>query len=796
VNLLWRAVVLTIATLAPILPATAEPLPRSVLILDQLNSLGPFSITLTSAFRSTLNDGATNPIALYAEHLAYTRFGGPGYENLLLGYVTKKYREHPIGIIVATGALALEFALHLRSELGSNVPVVFGVVDKDSSVLANLPPTVTGTTIRLKLCDAVMAAHALVPQLKRIALVGDAFEHQSYYRFFKEEAPLLSGELEFLDLTGLPMGELKEQVATLPVDTAIVYTPITTDGGGTGYLPPDALAIVASVANRPIVISQENFFGRGGAGGFVLLPESIGREAARLALRIFSDESASKIPITQGDFSRPVFDWRELQRWQISKARLPPESEVRFRPASLWREYRWQVIAVGAVLLTQAALIVGLLFERRARRRAQREIEHSLAFERLLAEISASMMGAVHRDADGAITRGLQKIAEFLGANRIALWMAAGGTRFEATHTWIAKSGVAPPALVPGDRLPWVLARATQGEIVNLANVDEMLPDSAPDKRVLRKLGVKSLLMVPLALNDQAIGAISLDTVSVARIWPEAQIPRLRLVGEIFGSMLARQRAAEQVGEAKFETGQFRDRLAHLVRIRTAGEMSVAIAHEINQPLVAIKNYAFAARRRLPTSSAFETAKLEELIDKIGTQASRAGEVINTLRAMVKMHPSEMTMIDVGQLVADTLRLVQMENRVVDIRLEVAIAPDLLPVVGDAIQIQQVVLNLAHNAIEAIENAGTSDGVIQVGVGDNAESEVLVSVADSGPGIAPDELEHVFESFYSTKALGLGIGLSISRSIVEAHGGRLSVASDAGKGSVFRFTLPVASEGD
>ncbi len=795
-NLLWRAVVLTIATLATILAATAEPLPRSVLILDQLNSLGPFSIALNAALRSALNDGATDPIALYAEHLDFTRFGEPGYENLVSSYVEKKYRQHPIGTIVATGAFALEVALRLRGDLGSNVPVVFCVIDKDLPALANLPPNVTGTTIRLKLSDAVTAARALVPQLKRIALVGDPLEHSGYYRYFKDEIPRFSSEIEFVDLTGLAMNELRSQVAALPEDAVIVYTPITTDGSGTGYLPPDALAIIASVANRPIVISQENFFGRGGTGGFVLLPGPIGQEAARLALRIFDGENASNIPITQGNFSKPVFDWRELQRWQIDTARLPPGSEVRFRPASLWREYRWQVIAVGAVLLTQAALIAGLLLERRARRRAQHEIEHSLAFERLLAEISASTIGAVHRDADGAITEGLQKIAEFLGADRIALWMAAGGIPLKATHTWMGKAAVGPPALVPRDRLPWILARAAQGEIVNLANVDEMLPHSVPDRQVLRQLGVKSLLMVPLALNEQAIGAISLETVSVSRVWPEAKIPRLRLVGEIFGSMLARQRAAEQVGEAKFETGQFRDRLAHLVRIRTAGEMSVAIAHEINQPLVAIKNYAFAARRRLPTSSAFDTAKLEELIDKIGAQASRAGEVINTLRAMVKMHPSEMTMIDVGQLVADTLRLVQMENRLVDIRLEVAIAPDLLPVVGDAIQIQQVVLNLAHNAIEAIENAGISDGVIEVGVGGDTQSDVLVSVADSGPGIASDEVEHVFESFYSTKALGLGIGLSISRSIVEAHGGRLSVASHAGKGSVFQFTLPVASEGD
>jgi signal transduction histidine kinase/ABC-type uncharacterized transport system substrate-binding protein len=795
VNFLGRTVVLMIATLAPTSLATAEPLPSSVLILDQSNSAAPFPAALNAAFRSTLNPRPGDPISVYTEYLDFTRFAGPGYEKLLRTYIFEKYHERPIGVIVATGAVALGFALRLRSDLGSDVPVVFAMVDNGAASLINLPANVTGTTVQFSLRDAAIAARVLVPRLKRIALVGDPLERQSYYGHFKEEIPLLSGELEFIDLTGLPLTEVQKRVATLPEDAAIVYTTIYVAAAGAGFLASDALAMIAEVANRPIVISQDNFFGHGGAGGFVVSAGPVGQEAARLVLRILHGESASSIPVVLG-VSRPVFDWRELQRWGISEAGLPPASEVRFRPRSLWRQYRWQLFAVGTVLVTQAALIVGLLFERRARRRAQDEIEGSLAFERLLAEISASLLGAVHRDTNRAIGRALQTIAEFLGAERIALWMATGGTQFEPTHTWVANSAAVPPKLVTGERLPWILARATQGDIVNLANVDEMLLGSVPDKRVLRQLGIKSLLMVPLAPNDQTMGAISLDTVSTARVWPQAQIPRLRLIGEIFGSMLVRERAAKQVGEARFETGQFRERLAHLVRVRTAGEMSVAIAHEISQPLVAIKNYALAARRRLPTGNALETAKIEELMDKIGTQASRAGEVINSLRAMVKMHPSEASMTDVGQLVADTLRLVEMENRIMHIRLEVAIAPDLPPVLGDAIQIQQVVLNLAHNAIEAMEDAGVADGVLQVGVMGTAESEILVSVADRGPGIAPDELERVFDSFYSTKTSGLGIGLSISRSIVEAHGGRLSVTSNTGEGSVFQFTLPVANEGD
>jgi signal transduction histidine kinase len=256
-----------------------------------------------------------------------------------------------------------------------------------------------------------------------------------------------------------------------------------------------------------------------------------------------------------------------------------------------------------------------------------------------------------------------------------------------------------------------------------------------------------------------------------------------------------RTRATELAGKARVETGQYRESLAHLVRVHTVGEMSTAIAHEINQPLVAIKNYALAARRRLAGGAAVDAAKVDELLDKIGGQASRAGDVLHSLRAMVKKHESEATRIQVGQLVADTLKLVEMESRKADIRVECTTAPGLPPVFVDGIQIQQVVLNLMRNAIEAVEEAGITSSIIKVGVVSTPENEVAVTVADQGPGIVPADAEHIFDPFYSTKGGGLGVGLSISRAIVEAHGGRLSLTPNSGGGCVFKFTLPAASTG-
>ena len=158
-----------------------------------------------------------------------------------------------------------------------------------------------------------------MPNLKRIALVGDSWERQAVRRHYKEEIPSFAGEFEFIDLIGLPMTEIRKRVAALPDDTAIIYTSVTLDGAGTAYIPHEGLAAFAEVANRPIVVDVETNIGHGGAGGFITTPGPVGQAAARLALRILDGENASTIPVTTGDFTRPVFDWRQLQRFGISE---------------------------------------------------------------------------------------------------------------------------------------------------------------------------------------------------------------------------------------------------------------------------------------------------------------------------------------------------------------------------------------------------------------------------------------------------------------------------------------------
>ena len=187
---------------------------------------------------------------------------------LLHSFIKEKYRSGPISVIVANGFDALQFAVSLRTEIDPGIRIVFSGVDGNTGAQLKLPPNVTGTTIHRTVRHVLITAKALVPGLKRIAVVGDRLEEQTYRRHYKNELPTIDKDVEFIDLTGLPMEELRKRVATLPADAAIFFTTLIFGSGGAQYDPNEALALVAEVANRPIVIDQETRLGHGGTGGY------------------------------------------------------------------------------------------------------------------------------------------------------------------------------------------------------------------------------------------------------------------------------------------------------------------------------------------------------------------------------------------------------------------------------------------------------------------------------------------------------------------------------------------------
>ena len=444
--------------------------------------------------------------------------------------------------------------------------------------------------------------------------------------------------------------------------------------------------------------------------------------------------------------------------------------------------------------LADAHRLAGVFANALARKRAHDDVERALRFERLLVDVSASLLRQPQHDQDIAMREALRSIGEFLHVERAALWSLdeATGT-FELVYGWDAEGARAPMDTSSNVAFPWIAQQIAKGESVSLATVDELPAEAEVDKQTLNRLAIRSLLVVPVLVDGVLYGAFSLAAVSVAREWPKTKVPRVRLMGEILAALLARRRASEREHRARTEAAQYRDRLAHLARVHAVGAMSAAIAHEINQPLMAIENYALAAQRRIAAGAAVDLGKADALLAKIGTQATRAADVLQRLRSMLKNQETHKIEIDIGGLVRDAVNLVEMARQPQDARLEVAIAPNLPPAIGDGIQIQQVVLNLVRNATEAMDGGASARNVVKIQVGHADGADLLVSVADTGPGVAPADAERIFEPFHSTKASGLGVGLSICRAIVEAHGGRLWFAPNPDGGAVVQFTLPIAS---
>jgi len=233
------------------------------------------------------------------------------------------------------------------------------------------------------------------------------------------------------------------------------------------------------------------------------------------------------------------------------------------------------------------------------------------------------------------------------------------------------------------------------------------------------------------------------------------------------------------------------DALARVNRVATLGVLAASIAHEVNQPLGAIVTSAASCARWLAAQPP-DIEKARRSAERIERDGQRAGEIIHRIRALVKRDAPRREWLDLNETILEVIALTRDEVRRNDIALETRLAQDLPRAQGDRIQLQQVILNLIVNALEAMSTMGHQPRQLTIASMNDGPREVRVEVRDSGPGVAPDRAEKLFDAFYTTKAEGIGMGLSISRSIIEAHGGRLWATANEPHGAVFRFSLPLA----
>jgi two-component system sensor kinase FixL len=334
---------------------------------------------------------------------------------------------------------------------------------------------------------------------------------------------------------------------------------------------------------------------------------------------------------------------------------------------------------------------------------------------------------------------------------------------------------------------PWMTARLQRGEVINVSQLEELPDEAAVDRQSYLLHRVKPQVAVPLLVSGIVVGGVVFSTVGAERARSDELIQQLHLLGEVFANALARK-------QGELEAQRLRQDLTHIGRVSALGELTASLAHELSQPLTAILSNAQAAQR-LVAAEVVDLESVREILNDIVADDKRAAAVISGLRTLIKKGEPELVPLDLNAIVGEVAWLLRTDTILRNVSMSLELALDLPRVRGDRVQLQQVVLNLVANGLEAMREPHAGARTLVIRTARDGAAALRVTVQDSGPGIAEKDLAHIFEPLYTTKTDGLGMGLAIVRTIVRAHGGTVGAENIPGGGASFHVTLPADPEG-
>ncbi|HWE22385.1 MAG TPA: MASE1 domain-containing protein [Myxococcales bacterium] len=409
-------------------------------------------------------------------------------------------------------------------------------------------------------------------------------------------------------------------------------------------------------------------------------------------------------------------------------------------------------------------------------RRVGNALQERLRFEGFLARFAAPFVHLPIHEIDHAIPASLRNIGEFLQLDRVlVLRMAPDRQQPIVAHHWAAPGIDPEPRVIVSRDWPPAVEQMLRYEPYFYRKPGDAGAGKLPDT------DVRSSVTIPLLATGRVIGGLVLDSINSDRSWPDETLQGLQLVAEVFASALARK-------EAEVEMQRSRQELAHIARVSTMGELTASLAHELSQPLTGIMTNAQAARRLLQSG---DTAELQAALEDIVADNRRASDVIHRLRDLLRKGELQKVRLDLNDVIHDVTRLLGSDAIIRSTAMKLELHPTPLVVSGDRVQLQQVILNLLLNAMDAMTEVAEAERVVVVRSGQTSLDLVHVQVEDAGSGI-PDK-ERIFEPFYTTKPAGMGMGLSIAKSIVEVHGGVIWAANNTTRGATFHFMLPKAA---
>lgn len=859
---------LFLSLLAAVAAGADEAKPKSVLVLYGERGDLPAIREIGDSFRSVFHTASNPRVELFSEYCDFARFPPEEHGAALVAFFRSRYAGKKFDLIIPVWGRALEFALDHREVLFPGVPIVFCTGDQREVQKLELPADVTGVLGRFDIEGTLALIRSLQPEAPELIVVhGTAgFDERwaAETRAIIERDPFWRSRVRWIG--NLSLEQTSAELRRLPRSHAVLFLSMLRDSTGRTMTAADAVRDLAAASNAPVYALGAQHLHLGVVGGAIYSFAENGRQTAELAMRVMRgewiayDESAAPVP------SPLILRWPALRRWGLHDAVFPPGTTIQERPPSLWEEHRNVVIAGGAIVVTQAGLIGGLLWNRARRRRTELELRASEERMSLAAEAAALGLWAWDLRLNEiwatkecrallALRSGEELtyetfLAKVHGEDRASVDRAVqdalrGERLFEieyrlnhADDQWIGARGrvAFDENGNPVQMLGVCIDITARREAEHSANRSESRLSSAVEVAALglyeRRDGstttffdarARALLGIPCESDGEALHLLGerihpedrvrvetlrehLDTGQITHGSTEYRYTHPR-GGMIWISEVARVVPGGKSGAPKLQVGVFQDitarkqqeheierqrmELAHASRVSTLGQLASSLAHELNQPLGAILRNAEAAEIFL----AEEKPDLEEvraILADIRKDDHRAGEVIERMRALLKRRALDLQPLSIAEIVREIVTLARTDSIARHAVIEVDIPDDLPRVQADRVHLQQVLLNLIVNGMDALDQPAPDQRRVTVRAREAAADRVRVSVIDTGHGIDPVRMEELFQPFFTTKANGMGIGLSISRTIIEAHHGEIWAENNRDRGAAFHVSLPIA----
>ena len=708
----------------------AEPASTGVLILHSNQRPTPAAVAIEETLRRVVPEDYKHPVELYSEYLDDEWGSVRDFGTLQAEFLKSKYGARNIRVIVASALPALQFVIEHRDRMLPGAPVVHAVVARETLERMSLPPDIVGKAVDLDPTPTLKMALHLHPEARRLVLVVGATERDRAWEMRLRQAAANVGDgVEVSYLAGLSTPELLRRVRGLPRD-AILFTPgYFVDGAGKVFVPRQSAEAIAQAAPVPVYGPFDTFVGSGVVGGYVTPLETQASEAGALVVALLNFGRVA-LPPRATVATVPMVDWRQVRRWGIDERMLPGDTVVRFREPTAWNKYGLAISLGIAIVVIQAGLIAALLIERRSRLRMAMALEESQKRMTLAAR-----------------------------AAKLSVWM------------WeVARDKIRPAA------------RSSQSVSERPVAFEDVLARAHPADRA----DIERVVNRALATGEEI-------DVEYRTIADDGDVRWVAVRGasengdgrQLFGVAID----ITERKRAELRAVQDRNALRHMTRVSMLGQLSASIAHQLNQPLAAILGNAEAARKMLARAKV-DLVELREICDDIVTEDNRAAEVIRRLGALYKRGDMKLEALDLNALIRETLELLRAELLIRHVTPIVDLSESLPVIDGGSVQLQQVLLNLVLNAADAMIEKKVDERILTIRTEADG-AEVRLCVIDNGFGIRGDDLPHVFDAFWSTKAGGMGIGLAICQSIVAAHHGGISASNNPNGGATFCVSLPV-----